>query len=40
MEMTIEEYLERWKQQSIFGEHQFKKLGSSLLEGQSLLILK
>lgn len=34
--MKIEEYLEQWKQQSLFGERQFKKLESSLVEGQSL----
>ena len=34
--MTIEEYLEQWKQQSLFGERQFKKLGYTLVEGQSL----
>ena len=37
--MTIEEYLEQWKQQSLFGERQFKKLESSLVEGQSLYLL-
>lgn len=34
--MKIEEYLEQWKQQSLLGERQFKKLESSLVEGQSL----
>jgi hypothetical protein len=37
--MTIKEYLEEWKEKSLFGERQFKKLDSSLLAGQSLYLL-
>ena len=34
--MAIEDYLQDWKSKSLFGERQFKKLNTSLVEGQSL----
>lgn len=34
--MLIEEFLNNWKKQSLFGERKFKKLGYILVEGQSL----
>lgn len=37
--MTIEEFLNSWKQQSLFGERQFNKLDSSLVVDQSLYLL-
>ena len=37
--MNIEEYLSKWKSESIFGERQFKKLDHTLYEGQSLYLL-
>ena len=37
--MNINEYLEKWKSESLFGERQFKKLDSSLVAGQSLYLL-
>lgn len=37
--MTIEEFLEHWKTESLFGERQFKKLNGSLVAGESLYIL-
>jgi hypothetical protein len=37
--MTIEEFLEQWKMQSLFGERQFEKLDSSLVASQSLYLL-
>jgi len=37
--MNINEYLTKWKAESLFGERQFKKLDSSLVAGQSLYLL-
>lgn len=37
--MKIEDFLTKWKSESLFGERQFKKLDSSLLAGQSLYLL-
>jgi len=37
--MNINEFLEKWKSESLFGERQFKKLDSSLVAGQSLYLL-
>lgn len=37
--MKIEEFLTKWKSESLFGERQFKKLHYTLVEGQSLYLL-
>lgn len=37
--MNIEEYLSKWKSDSLFGERQFKKLDHTLIVGQSLYLL-
>jgi hypothetical protein len=37
--MNIEEYLTKWKSESLFGERQFKVLDNTLIEGQSLYLL-
>lgn len=37
--MNIEEYLSKWKSESLFGERQFEKLDHTLVEGQSLYLL-
>lgn len=37
--MNINEFLEKWKSESLFGERQFKKLDSSLVASQSLYLL-
>lgn len=37
--MTIEEFLEQWKNNSLFGERQFKKLNVSLVPEQVLYLL-
>lgn len=37
--MNINEYLEKWKSESLFGERQFKKLDRSLVAVQSLYLL-
>jgi|GEM_PF-1251921 hypothetical protein len=39
MAITIEEFLEQWKMQSLFGERQFKQLNHTLVEGQLLYAL-
>lgn len=37
--MDIEEFLSEWKNNSLFGERQFKKLNDSLVSGQVLYLL-
>ena len=37
--MNIEEYLSKWKSESIFGERQFKKLDHTLVEEQLLYLI-